>query len=424
MPKRASGAARRRRKAYNHAGMNAADAHNPGLPSSGRREPEPRPKRRYHVHSTLLMYALVTLLIAIGAFNSQNNLLFWLFGLSLGLLVVSGVLSGTMMMGVRIRREAIPDATAGGPLRVRYVVSNRNRLIPAFALTISEIIDEPPARQGRRTRATGRDAGQPPRAGLDDEPVGFAAHVPARGSVIVDGLALAQSRGRVVARGVRVSTTFPFGIIRKSVEVDAHGGCIVRAMPEALPARLLRDARGVAMGATPQPRRAGQGDEFLSLRPYAEGDSPRMIAWKRSARTDDLLVRQTAAPAPRRTWVVLDLSGAPTSAQRERAISLAAGAVRLADELGRAVGLLVPAMDIAAPARSGGWHVASLLNDLALIPAGEGDAGLRSAAGLPTLSRAEAGAAIVVTARRLPDAGRDPGDGVRVGLGAALEAAA
>lgn len=392
-----------------------------GAAHSGR---DRRPKRRYHVHSTLLMYALVTLLIAIGAFNSQNNLLFWLFGLSLGLLVVSGVLSGTMMMGVRIRREAMPDATAGGPLRVRYVVSNRNRLVPAFALTISEMIDEPQARGNRKARALRRDVVEPPRAVLDDEPAGFAAHVPARGSVVVDGLAQARSRGRVTSRGVRVSTTFPFGIIRKSIEADAHGGCIVRPEPEALPERLIRDARGVSMGATPQPRRPGQGDEFLALRPYAEGDSPRMIAWKRSARTDDLLVRQTAAPAPRRTWVVLDLSGSPTTAQRERAISLAAGAVHLADSLGRTVGLLVPTMDIAAPARSGGWHVASLLNDLALIPAGEGDAGLRSSAGLPTLSRAEAVAAIVVTARALPEAGRDPGSGVRMGLGAAVEAAA
>src|ERR1041385_4840021 len=59
------------------------------------------PLRRYHFHGPGLVYILVTLFIAMGAINSQNNLLFAALGLAIGGLLISGIISGGALLGVR-----------------------------------------------------------------------------------------------------------------------------------------------------------------------------------------------------------------------------------------------------------------------------------------------------------------------------------
>ena len=73
------------------------------------------------------MYAIVTLFLAVGAINSQNNLLFWLFGVSIATLVVSGLISGNALMQTRISALAVSDATAGDVVKLRYSITNNSR---------------------------------------------------------------------------------------------------------------------------------------------------------------------------------------------------------------------------------------------------------------------------------------------------------
>jgi uncharacterized protein (DUF58 family) len=64
---------------------------------------------------------------------------------------------------------------------------------------------------------------------------------------------------------------------------------------------------------TPDPGRIGGADpgedDLRALREYVPGDATRLIAWKASARTGDLLVRQLEAPQSRET--VFDLTRIP-----------------------------------------------------------------------------------------------------------------
>jgi uncharacterized protein (DUF58 family) len=91
-------------------------------------------------------------------------------------------------------------------------------------------------------------------------------------------------------------------------------------------------------------RAPGHGDEFFGLREYVAGDPTRRIAWRASARTGALVVRQHALPAPVRVWVVLDVAG--PDAFMERAIALSASLSRQADQAGIGVGLAVPSADL------------------------------------------------------------------------------
>lgn len=55
-------------------------------------------------------------------------------------------------------------------------------------------------------------------------------------------------------------------------------------------------------------QRAGMGSELLELREYVEGDPPKSIAWKVSARRDRLMTRQYESEVPVRTVLFLDTS--------------------------------------------------------------------------------------------------------------------
>lgn len=279
-------------------------------------------RRRYHASAGSALYILTTVFLAIGAINSQNNLLFFAFGIGAGALLISGFVSGPALMGIRVRRDAPSTAEVGSPCRLRYTVQNRARLSPAFALTIRE---SPVQRSAHAPPA-------PITACID--------HVGAGETVVAESLHIPRSRGVLTLGAFAVSTTFPLGLARKSVHMNQHRTLVVRPRiltmrPEVLSPLTSAGAR--ISGARPLP---GIGDDIIGLREYQPGDSPRQVAWRASARADTLLIRQTAMPAPARVWITLHPSiAALPRHDQEEAVSLAASAAVLADNTGFAVGL-------------------------------------------------------------------------------------
>jgi uncharacterized protein (DUF58 family) len=309
-------------------------------------------RRRYHFHFPGLLYVLVTLLIAVGAINSQNNLLFAALGLAIGGMLVSGIISGSVLMGVRVSRVMEEQACVGRPLRFRYLVRNSNRLIGAFGLHVEE----------QASRGTNWES-------FFSQPSAFVSHVEARDEALAQAEVVPQRRGVVSLGPVQVWSKFPFGLARKSVTFALPHTMIVQ--PADLPLRPGAVSRLTARApyGVGGERSAGMGEEFFSLREYAQGDNPRLIAWKRSARTGTLIVRQQAAPAPTRLWVVLRFApgreGRP--GDDERAIALAAAVLREAASQQVAVGLAAPAAGLLQPPRLGEAHLRRLLGELAVL---------------------------------------------------------
>lgn len=332
-----------------------------------------RVRRRYHLGAPGLVYIFLTLLVALGAFNSQNNLLFWAFGFGLSLLVVSGFLSGAMLMGLDFEREPVAPGTVGEPLSLHYRLTNRNRVVPAFALSIAEVAPiDAGTRKKFRTRLLRLLGLVPPdRPGVNwtahlSRALAFVPYVGARQTVHGEAVVLAEHRGRFQFGSVLVSTSFPFGIVKKSLmfEQPQHG--LVRPRVAGVePGILARAVRQGDRGTTPT-RRSGPGEEFFALREYVPGDAPRGIAWRASARGGRLLVRQTAAPSPIRVWVGLHF-GPPTGSAEddESAISLAAGLISMAISRGMEVGLFAPEAGILAGAHEGRRQREELMDQLA-----------------------------------------------------------
>ncbi|MBL8761401.1 MAG: DUF58 domain-containing protein [Phycisphaerae bacterium] len=291
-----------------------------------------RPIRRsYRPTLTGALYVLTSLLLAIGAINGQNNLLFWAFGLAVSGLLVSGVLSGASLMGVRATRRATSRAVVGGDVELHYEVFNHNRLLPCVGVNLTEH----PA------------AGGSPGAGEVARARDFFATVVsigARRSAVVRARVPALARGRLELDAFEAWSLFPFGVMRKSVRFSTAARVLVRPRPLVIPGdafdAVLREGLGMVSARHAVAGVRG-GEEYFSLREYSQGDASRDIAWKRSAVGESPLVKVYMPRRTSRVWVSVVLPAA-TPEESERVVSAAAGLVELAAERRIEVGLWAP----------------------------------------------------------------------------------
>jgi uncharacterized protein (DUF58 family) len=354
--------------------------------------------RRYHSHTSGVLYIGFTLLLAVGAINSQNNLLFLALGLSIGGLLISGLLSGASLMGVRVVRRVPSRAVVGQPLRITYRVFNANRVISGFGLHVLEVLTH------RHT---------PPWSRLGRQPRTFVTHVAPASESIAELVLTPRIRGRIVLDAVQIWSTFPFGLTRKSVTFPLP--CSILVLPPNLPLRpgLVSRFTSRSHSGVGEERAAGHGEEFFGLREYISGDSLRRIAWKRTARTGQLVVRQNAMPSPPRLWVLINFPAVTTAADRElnaevlaeRAIAIAASILRAASASGMAAGLAAPAAHLVHPPREGRAHLNRLLTDLAMLDA----QAIRGRSARPPAAIARGAACVVIHAGPIDPSCAPPG---------------
>jgi uncharacterized protein (DUF58 family) len=223
-----------------------------------------------------------------------------------------------MISGVIVRREAPHRCRQNEPAAFAYRLTSLRGAGASLALHVSE-------------RPTA-DLSVPPSA---------CGHLPARGGYLLRSEAVPLHRGRVRLGGVRIGTTFPFGLLWARSTFDLPATLIVWPARGTLARGLLGRGDAHSSSITPSSR-SGGADEFFGLREYRPGDSTRWIHWRRSAGRHMPVVREMSRPRPRTLWVVLDTllddaSGRSWPA-RERAIRLAATIIEDALAAGFRVG--------------------------------------------------------------------------------------
>jgi uncharacterized protein (DUF58 family) len=343
-------------------------------------------RRRYHLHLPGILYVVLTLFVGVAAANRPNNLLVWVFGAMLAGVLISGVVSGGMLMGVRAIRSDPRRAVVGEPLVVRYAISNRSRWWPAFNLHMEEL-----PRPGRGKDPSSQAGGRAWQAAAQPAE-GWVLHVGPDETVHGEIVFFPERRGRFVFESFRVWTTFPFGLVRKSVAFDQRTEFLVH--PRVLPLRpdLLGALTRGGLGGFKLSSRPGPGEDYFGVREYRPGDSIRQIAWKRVALGQGIVSIERSSSTPPRLRVVLNLR-TPTDRLRvatdgpnareleERAIAIAASTVAMASSQGYEVGLTIlgpaeradangrvpVAADRRSPIRRGHWHVEKLMSMLAAI---------------------------------------------------------
>ena len=81
-------------------------------------------RRRYHIHPPGLLYLVLVVLVGLAAANRPSNLLVWVFAAMLAGVLLSGILSGQPLMGLRAERSLPRTGRVGEPVIVRYTVIN------------------------------------------------------------------------------------------------------------------------------------------------------------------------------------------------------------------------------------------------------------------------------------------------------------
>jgi uncharacterized protein (DUF58 family) len=201
-----------------------------------------------------------------------------------------------------------------------------------------------------------------------DRPAILARHIGSGSQLVVDvpahGVAEvvlpvpAQRRGSLPLGRVLLETRFPLGMFRAWSYVEPDARCLVYPKPER--SALPRPSAEAAAGALRS--QVTGNDDFSGLRTYQLSDSPRHVAWKAVARSDDMLTKQFTGEAAAQFW--LDWRLLAVALGLEQRISRLAGWVLAAERNGAVYGLRLPGIEI-APGR-GDAHAASCLQALAL----------------------------------------------------------
>jgi uncharacterized protein (DUF58 family) len=103
----------------------------------------------------------------------------------------------------------------------------------------------------------------------------------------------------------------------------------------------------------------GSGDEFFSLRPFRDGDDPRRVAWRRTAKTGRMVVREHEATQSREIVVVLRAAKSADADRVEDGIATVGSLVEDLVADGHAVGVAAGGERI-APARGARQRVTVL----------------------------------------------------------------
>jgi uncharacterized protein (DUF58 family) len=115
---------------------------------------------------------------------------------------------------------------------------------------------------------------------------------------------VAARRGRLKLSGFRLSTRFPFGLIPTSKDIEAPAELLVYPALVPVPANLLRGfASQHGRGLHKWRSRRG---EFFGLREFRQGDDPRDIHWRTSARRGAPFVREAEDDEGQEVCLVLD----------------------------------------------------------------------------------------------------------------------
>lgn len=272
---------------------------------------------------TGLVYCAMMVFMGLAAINTQANLLFGVFGLMIGILLVSGTISRLVLKRLRVRRVLPDHAVVGRPMAATYEFTNDKRFWPSLSVLLSEW--------------DGAD-------GFTRQPQCYLLHVAPGMTASVSVQAMPRRRGVTEFRRFQLSTSFPFGFVKRAAVRAQADHLLIRPPLADVDRRLIRLCRSADnTGATVRPRPGGM-DEFYGVKEHRPGESPRRIYWKRSARTGVLVSKEMAQVAPPRLMILVDTHLPTRSLEQhalvERAIAMAgslATAALLEDEL--AVGL-------------------------------------------------------------------------------------
>jgi uncharacterized protein (DUF58 family) len=156
--------------------------------------------------------------------------------------------------------------------------------------------------------------------------------------------AICSQRGLFYLGGATMRAGDPFGVFEALIPASKRASILVLPQVAQLPALLIAPAGSYGDG---KPRRNAfeQTLHAATVREYHHGDSPRLIHWKTTARTNELFVRLMESAPEGNWWILLDLDqkfmfGKGWDSIEEQSVALAASLADLGLRARKSVGLV------------------------------------------------------------------------------------
>ncbi len=288
-------------------------------------------KKRYRVKITKwgYIYILITIIVSVGAANTNNNLLYLLAATLLAIMLTSGLSSMVNITGLEIKIHPPQEIFAAIPAPFRVKITRRKWPLPSALVGVR--------------------LGEHERRGL--------VLSPGEGREILLWVTLPR-RGMVHLTALEVFSSFPLGFFNRSRILNVDISLLV--FPHPIPTPIV-SVEGRGWEETTPGTSKGWGDEVMELRLYQNGDPIKMVEWKATARRGELISKEMESKTGGKVLINVNRGLGDREEILGRATYLAMEALRR----GMAVGLVLPNRVI-KPQR-GDDHRRLLLEALALI---------------------------------------------------------
>ncbi len=240
-------------------------------------------QRRFPRHLTFTregrFFVLVVVGVGAAAVNTGNNLIYLVLGLMLSLIIVSGVLSDLVLIGLQVTLRFPEHARVGQPCEIEVHCHNKKRRLNSYTLEMEVVADD------------------------GNSSVVHAMVIRPKERIVEIARMTPKSRGLWHFGPVRVSTGFPFALFTKT-RIRSHPGHVV-----VYPKRVQVARAHSRFEANPDAQSSeldGQSTDTLYLREYRDGDEIRRIHFRKSAARGTLVTRSMSREVEREVETLLE----------------------------------------------------------------------------------------------------------------------
>ena len=175
-------------------------------------------------------------------------------------------------------------------------------------------------------------------------PTAYLLHAANGNTATVPAEVLPLRRGLFELNRFQLSTSFPFGFIKRAIDNRKRDALLVLPAIGEMSRELMRRFKSAqSQGMNVRPR-SGGSDEFFGVKEYRAGENPRWIYWKRSAGAGPMVVKDMTRVSPPKLLVMVDTFRTVKTVEAyvavERSIAGAASIVDAALAAGLPVGLV------------------------------------------------------------------------------------
>jgi uncharacterized protein (DUF58 family) len=203
---------------------------------------------------------------------------------------------------------------ANEPLNVTVLLTNASRL-PTAGLMVLEELEPEPGPEAEPATTAANPARQPNARGALAKAGTFVTMVAGKEQQRATYTIMVRRRGIYRFGDTTLETVFPLGFFHTAAARKCAGRVVVYPRLGEVDTTFFQELEhSLQFIRRAKPSRAEE--DFRSLREYREGDNPKWIHWRSTARTQRLLVKEFEEPQAKRVVLLIDTNLQRLGAQR------------------------------------------------------------------------------------------------------------